>query len=182
MLQLTFDINRPITCCHIITQLCVKGRGESSEAESVQRGEEPIQGRWPWWKREQDKIWVKKCRVMVMWGGNGKKRFLLYLDGSSFHIWFFEFCLYIYLIPGCHWWACLWRQLVTRAEMVRCPLLKFKGRPGSPPATSKSGLPTPPVQCLWGIVREFGIDIYTLVYLKYSKRKERNPLNLNQDE
>lgn len=28
MLLLTFDINRPITCCHIITQLCDKGRGE----------------------------------------------------------------------------------------------------------------------------------------------------------
>ena len=82
------------------------------------------------------------------WGGSGKKRFLLYPDGSSFHIWFFEFCLYTNLIPRCHWWACQWRQLVTRAEMVRCPLPKFKGRPGSPPATSKSGLPTPPVQCL----------------------------------
>ena len=66
--------------------------------------------------------------------------------------------------------------------MVKCLLLKFKGRPGSPPATSKSGLPTLPVQCLWGIVREFGIDIYTLVHFKYSKRKERNPLNLNQDD
>ena len=163
MLQLTFDINRPITCCHIITQLCDKGRGESSEAEIVQRGTNSgalaMMEEGAGWNLGKEVPCNGSC-----WGGSGKKRFLLYPEGSSFHIWFLEFCLYTNLIPGCHWWACQWRQLITRAEMVRCPLPKFKGRPGSPPATSKSGLPTPPVQCLWGIVREFGIDIYTAIF------------------
>lgn len=48
---------------HHYSALWQRQRKEST-AEIVLLGEEPIQGLWRWWTREQNEIWLKKLHVM----------------------------------------------------------------------------------------------------------------------
>lgn len=155
MLQLTFDINGPIMLSTSLLQLWGNGRGREFRGWNCAAGWGTNSGPLAMMEEGADEIWVRGPCNGSCWRGNGKKRFLLYPDGSSFHTWFWILTVSTW-IPGCHWWACQWKQLVTRAEMVGVRYQVQGQARSSPPATSKSGFPSLTVLCLWGIVRDLG--------------------------